>query len=82
MGEIDAIETLIDTLVALDLDSLAGINTARAARISIAALLVAYTDGDVDGLASAAVARAEMINALDCVEKLIDSEAVYHAKRG
>jgi len=82
MTEMDAIETAIDAMVALEQDDIVGMNAVRAARIAIAALCVLYTDSDVDALSGASAARAELINTVDCIEKLIDEEVVYHAKRG
>jgi len=69
MGEIDAIETAIDALVASYLyisDQLT----------AISALIAAYTDEDVNAL-DVATARAELINAIDCIEKLIDKLTTY-----
>lgn len=69
MGEIDAIETAIGALVdstLADLDQLT----------VISALITAYTDVDVNALDEAG-AKADLINAIDCIEKLIDELSIH-----
>jgi len=66
MGEIDAIETGIDTLVALNIDSSSSTQLG-----TISDLLDAYLDADVDALNEVQL-EAELKNAIDCIEKLID----------
>jgi len=69
MGEIDAIETAIDALVASYIFSSDQLT-------AISVLLTAYTDADVDALDEAG-AKAELKNTIDCVEKLIDELTTY-----
>jgi len=80
MGEIDAIETAIDTLVALNLDDLDQLAVQYAQMVAISVLLAAYTDADVDAL-DLATLKAELKNAIDCIEKLIDKETADYIKR-
>lgn len=71
MTEEVAIETAIDTLVALNLDSLSDAQAEYTQLLAIGVLITAYTDNDINALTTAA-ARADLINAIDCIEKLMD----------
>ena len=80
MGEIVAIETAIDTLVLLNLDDLDQLAVQHAQMVAISVLLAAYTDADVNAL-EIAVLKTELINAIDCIEKLINKETADYLKR-
>ena len=70
MGEIEDIETAIDTLVAYNFDDLDQLGAKYAALVALSALLTALTDNDINAY-DVATARAALINAVDCIEKLI-----------
>jgi len=80
MGEMTAIETLVDTLVALNLDDLDEFNTAKATRVLISAALTAYTDNDINAL-DEGPAEADIKSGIDCIQKLIAKEQADDLKR-
>jgi len=80
MGEIDAIETLIDTLVGYDLDDLDQFNLALTARTAISTAITAYTDNDINALTEVE-AEAEIKNGIDCIQKLIAKQTADDLKR-
>lgn len=80
MGEIDAIETAIDTLVALNLDDLDQLAVQYAQLVALSVLLAAYTDEEINAL-ELGVLKTELISAVDCLEKLVDKETTDYVKR-
>ena len=80
MGEMTAIETLVDTLVALNLDDLDEFNTACATRVLISTALTAYTDGDI-GSVSEVNCETDIKSGIDCIQKLIAKEIADDLKR-
>jgi len=79
MTEMDAIDTAIDSLIALDLDSLNWLNDFYAALAAITVLITAYTDADIDALAAAC--EAEHKKGRDCIQLLITFLTSNYTKR-
>jgi len=80
MGEIDAIKTAIDTMVALNLDDLDQLAVHYAQLVALSVLLAAYVDADINAL-EIAVLKTELITAVDCLEALVDKETADYIKR-